>query len=233
MGKSNASQIMKPEKEVNEPFRSKRLLNPIERISEIIFGLIMTLSFTCAISIAQAGRNDIRLMLIAAIGCNTAWGLVDAVMYTVTDLTQKGRNLAILNFLNKTTDAGKAREYIIEALPTEFSKLIGDDTLEQLRVELKKIPESRMKIQIGGQDLKMALAVFLLVFLSTFPVVIPFILFHQVQFALRISNFMAVILLFLSGWFLGRYGSYNKIKMGLVMAFIGSILVLLTISLGG
>lgn len=233
MGNSNTNQIIKSGKAVNEPIRSTRLLDPIERMSEIIFGLIMTLSFTCAVSVSDTGRNDIRLMLITAFGCNVAWGLVDAVMFTVTALTQKGRNRALLNFINKTTDHEKARKLIIDILPPELAQIIGNDTVEQLRVELKKIPESRMKIRLSGKDFKMALAVFLLVFLSTFPVAIPFILFQQVRFALRISNLIAVILLFLSGWYLGRYGSYGKIKMGLIMACIGTFLVLLTISLGG
>jgi VIT1/CCC1 family predicted Fe2+/Mn2+ transporter len=233
MGISNTSQSTETEKLVHEPIRTTRLLDPIERMSEIIFGLIMALSFTCAISVAESERNDIRLMLIAALGCNIAWGLVDAVMFILTGLTQKARNLALLNFINKATDTEKAREYILETLPQEFSKLIGNDTLEQLRRELKKIPESQLKIRLNGKDFKMALAIFLLVFLSTFPVAIPFILFRHVQFALRVSNLVAVILLFLCGWFLGRYGSYNKIKMGLIMACVGTFLVLLTISLGG
>jgi hypothetical protein len=233
MGISNASHSKETGKSVHGPIKTTRLLDPIERTSEIIFGLIMALGFTCAISVADSKRNDIRLMLIAALGCNIAWGLVDAVMFTVTGLIQRARNLTLLNFVNSTTNTEKAREYILEVLPPEFAKVIGNDTLEQLRGELKKIPESQVKIRLNGKDLKMALAVFLLVFISTFPVAIPFILFQHVQFALRLSNLVAVILLFLCGWILGRYGSYNKIKMGLIMACVGTFLVLLTISLGG
>ena len=48
---------------------SNRVLDPLERFSEIVFGLIMVLSFTCAISVAEAGREDVRAMFIGAIGC--------------------------------------------------------------------------------------------------------------------------------------------------------------------
>jgi hypothetical protein len=51
---------------------SKRVLDPHERISEVLFGLIMVLTFTGSISIAEAGREDIRAVLIAALGCNLA-----------------------------------------------------------------------------------------------------------------------------------------------------------------
>jgi hypothetical protein len=52
-------------------------LDPVSRTSEILFGLIMVLSFTCSISAASVGREDIRELLISALGCNTAWGIID------------------------------------------------------------------------------------------------------------------------------------------------------------
>ena len=36
---------------------SKRVLDPIDRVSEILFGLIMVLSFTGSLSVAVAGRT--------------------------------------------------------------------------------------------------------------------------------------------------------------------------------
>ena len=58
----------------NTPRATKRVLEPIERISEVLFGLIMVLGFTGSLSAAQAGRSDVRTMLFGAIGCNLAWG---------------------------------------------------------------------------------------------------------------------------------------------------------------
>src|SRR6478672_5789546 len=85
-----------------EPAGEKRLLNPVDRISEVLFGLIMALTFTCTISVAEADRTEVRDMLIGAIGCNIAWGLVDAVMFILTMLAEKGHGKTILNFLRKT-----------------------------------------------------------------------------------------------------------------------------------
>ena len=62
---------------------TKSLLNPLDRAAEILFGLIMALTFTCSISIANTHTTEVRQLLIAAIGCNLAWGLVDATMYLV------------------------------------------------------------------------------------------------------------------------------------------------------
>ena len=51
-----------------------RILEPGERISEILFGLIMALTVTGATSVVTADRFQIRTMLIAALGCNVALG---------------------------------------------------------------------------------------------------------------------------------------------------------------
>jgi hypothetical protein len=65
----------------NKPNRAeKHLLDPTERLSEVLFGLIMVLTFTCSFSVATAGRADVKNMLIAALGCNLAWGIIDAVL---------------------------------------------------------------------------------------------------------------------------------------------------------
>src|SRR5262247_4234038 len=72
---------------------SKRVLEPHERISEVLFGLIMVLTFTGSLSVAEAGREDVRAMLIGAIGCNLAWGIIDGVLYLMGCLAEKGRNL--------------------------------------------------------------------------------------------------------------------------------------------
>jgi hypothetical protein len=51
---------------------SVRVLEPIERISEVLFGLIMVLTFTGSLSAAESGHAEVRAMLIGAIGCNLA-----------------------------------------------------------------------------------------------------------------------------------------------------------------
>jgi len=69
--------------------KPKGLLNPVDRVAEILFGLIMALSFTCSVSIANIHRAEIKQLLVGAIGCNLAWGLVDATMYLIGILAEK------------------------------------------------------------------------------------------------------------------------------------------------
>jgi VIT1/CCC1 family predicted Fe2+/Mn2+ transporter len=76
-------------------------------------------------------------------------------------------------------------------------------------------------------------AVFLLVFLSTFPVTIPFLLMSDAMRALRVSNAIAIVLLFLGGYELAKYSGGRPWRLGFAMVAIGAALVGLTIALGG
>lgn len=222
-----------PTEEVKEPFREDRLINPIERISEILFGLIMVLSFTCAISVAESAEVDVKELLVAAIGCNIAWGIIDAIMYLMISLAQRGRNIAILNYIRNTNQEEKAREYIAQTFSPEFSSYIGTQSLERIRVEIISAAPKKTRPRIFWNDLKAALGVFILVVISTIPVGLPFAIFDKVHLALRISNGIAVMLLFWGGWILARYSGYNKLRTGFYLALVGIGMVFLTILLGG
>src|SRR6478609_10317567 len=97
---------------------SKRVLEPAERISEVLFGLIMVLTFTGSLSVAEAGRDDVRLMLIGALGCNLAWGLIDGVLYLMGSLAEKGTGLRLFRAVRASTDPVEARRLIGEGLPS-------------------------------------------------------------------------------------------------------------------
>ena len=78
-----------------------------------------------------------------------------------------------------------------------------------------------------------AIAVFLLVFLSTFPVVIPFLLMRDAQRALRVSNAVAVVMLFITGYAYGHMTHRGPGLVGGAMVILGVTLVGLTMALGG
>ena len=111
--------------------RRRPVLEPTDRISEIVFGLIMATTFTGTLS-ATVGREDIHTMLIGAIGCNLAWGLVDAVMYIVTTLTERGRNLRLLQQVRATTQSAVAQRLIGETLPAALTRSLQPVEIDRL-----------------------------------------------------------------------------------------------------
>src|SRR6187402_623221 len=96
---------------------SKRALEPIERISEVLFGIIMVLTFTGSLSVAEAGREDVRTMLVGAVGCNLAWGIIDAIMYLMGCLSGRAQGLRTVLAVRKAAPAEKAYRIIVGALP--------------------------------------------------------------------------------------------------------------------
>jgi len=165
--------------------KSDRPLEPVERISEALFGLIMVLTFTSSISAAESGRSEVRTMLFGAFGCNLVWGVIDAVLYLMACLAERSK------------EAAAARP------------------------------------RLTGTDWVGAVGIFLWVFLITFPVAIPFIFVRDVRLALRISNGVAVALLFVAGYAYGRTVGLRPGWTGLVMVLLGGALVAATIALGG
>jgi len=211
----------------------KPLLNTMDRVSEILFGIIMTLTFTCSIGIANTKNTEIRQLIIGAISCNIAWGLVDAIGYIVSTIVQRSRNRTILNSVLTTSDADKARKDISDSLPPSIASVLEAADLEQIRKKLANLPDSALQVRLTTRHLKKSLMIFLLMFISTFPIVIPFIFIRDTQLALRISNMIAIVLIFLCGWSLAKYVGSNKWLMSFGMTLVGVVLVLITIALGG
>jgi hypothetical protein len=210
----------------------KHALDPIDRLSEVLFGLIMVLTFTGSLSVYAAGREDVRTMLVGALGCNLAWGLIDAVFYLMGCLAERSRWLSTFRAVREATDPERAQRLIGDALPLVGSVLEPAE-LEAMRLRLKQLPEPPRRARLGKDDWRGALGVFLLVFLSTFPVVIPFIVMSDAVRALRVSNAIAVVLLFLAGYTFGRLTGRRPVWVGGAMVVLASILVGITIALGG
>ena len=209
-----------------------RVLSPSERISEAIFGLIMALTFTCTLSVATAGQEDVRTMLIGALGCNLAWGIVDGVLYVVDALVERTRRFNLFQALRATEDPGVAREIITEALPPVLAENLqpGDFELIRQRLAAHNPPP---RAGVTRRDLWGGLGILLLCFLVTFPVAVPFIFIDEMQRALRVSNGIALVLLFFSGYGIARYAGGSPLKYGSWAVAIGVVLVAATIALGG
>ena len=166
------------------------VLDPIDRVSEVVFGVLMAMTFIGALSVAEAGQGEVRKVMVAALGCNIALGLVDGIMYLVTMLTERSR-----------------------------ARMLGEAPKDAPRVH--------------ANDLRGALGVFLLVTVSTFPLVVPFLLFSQLAPALLASRLVALAMLFLGGWALARYSGGNRWLAGTAMAAVGAMLVGALMALGG
>jgi hypothetical protein len=213
--------------------RASSDLGSIDRINEVLFGLIMVLTFTCSISAATGGEEELSTILWSALGCNVAWGFVDALMYLFSLLLERGEAFASIRNIRNATSPEASNQAVIDALPFVVSQILKNEHITYISNELKNLPEPPSKVFLTLHDCTQAVKIFVLVFLSTFPVTLPFIFIDNVHIAIRVSNAIALILLFLFGVYLGKQTSRNRIIMGVAFALIGFILVFVTMALGG
>jgi hypothetical protein len=213
--------------------RFNRVLDPIDRVSEILFGLIMVLTATGTLSVLTDGRAEVRTMVIGALGCNLAWGIIDAGLYLMGCLEERGRSLLTLRAVQQARDPAKARQTIADALPPALSSVLKEEELEAMRARLVQLPPPQAKPRLTMEDWLGALAVCLLVFLSTFPVIIPFFFAETIQPALRVSNAIAIGMLFLCGYVFAQSTGLRPWPTGLVMVAIGVALTGVAVALGG
>jgi hypothetical protein len=211
----------------------KRLLDPYTFVAEILFGLIMVLTFTGSLSVADSGRDDVRMMLIGALGCNIAWGVIDGIFYLMECISEQGLGIRSLRAVRKAANKDAARQVLVDALPPIVAATLTPADYESMHQKLLQMPEPPARPRLGKSEWLGALAVFFWVFIITFPVAIPFIFMEDLIRAMRFSNAIAIGLLFATGFAFGRVAQYRPWLTGLAMVVIGSVLVSATIALGG
>lgn len=212
---------------------SKRLLDPLDRSSEVLFGLIMVLTFTGSLSAADAGRTEIRAMLIGALGCNFAWGIIDGILYLMGCWAEEGRMLLAWKRVRASHTRDEAHQIIAGVIPPKIASALHTAEFEMMRKELVGSPEPPARFRLGREEYLGALGVFLWVFVVTLPVAVPFLVMHNTLRALRLSNGIAILMLFIAGYSLGRHAGYTPWRVGLAMVGVGIVLVGITIALGG
>jgi hypothetical protein len=211
----------------------KSILDPVERVSEMLFGLFMALTFVGAISVAESGRAEVRDLLVAAIACNIAWGLVDGVMHLVRTITDRGRALTMVRSVRAAADAASGRAVINGALSTGVAALVTDTEIEAMRERIVALPAVPERPSLTADDLLAALGVLLIVIFSTFPVVLPFLVFDDIVWAKAVSRAVALAMLFVGGLALGRHAGYGSWKVGFMMVGVGTVVVVAVMALGG
>jgi VIT1/CCC1 family predicted Fe2+/Mn2+ transporter len=216
-----------------QQIKKHSVLSPVDRIAEVLFGLIMVLTFTGTISVSSDGKEEIRELLWAALGCNLAWGLVDAIMYLMNVSFDRGYSSVMLKRIRKSTSKLESITILRSELQPVVAELMDDEDIIKLEQKMKSLPETPNGILLTGSDFYAGFKIFLLVFICTLPVALPFGIFSDPVFALQVSNGVALLLLFLGGYQLARYSGYKPILTAFVYMLIGVFLVALTMAFGG
>jgi hypothetical protein len=215
----------------------ERQLDPGERLGEVLFGLVMVLTFTLTAGLNVAeGREGVRSLLVSAVGCNVAWGLIDGVFYVMGGLFHRGRRNRIAQAIRQVPDEAAAVEVVASELDPTLADVTSPEERRRLYRDVVQVVKrlEPPRVRITREDLGGALASFWLVVMSTIPAAVPFLIFRdQPRFALRVSNGLLVAMIFLVGFRWARYTGGSGWRTGSALALLGIVLVAIAVALGG
>ncbi len=213
------------------------LLDPGDSLGEVLFGLIMALTVTLGARLATAdGALNVHQVIVTIIGCNIAWGAIDAVFFVLGGLFHRSRRARFYRRLrSSSTDtealAALEEEFGLEDEPLDVS---GADRASLYRAMLAATARAApVRARLHPSDFLSAFAVFLLVSTAALPAVAPFLLFEDSDLALHVSNVLQVLLLFLVGYWWGHYTDASPWRVGLTIMLLGIAMVGVAIALGG
>src|SRR5262250_2279258 len=122
-----------------------RILDPMDRIAEVLFGVIMALSFTLTFAVATADSLAVRTMLFAALGCNLAWGIIDGGVYLLARLGERGRNAVIAQKVREAANPENAHRIIANELPPLLGSIFEPAQLEFIRERITHVASSNFR----------------------------------------------------------------------------------------
>jgi VIT1/CCC1 family predicted Fe2+/Mn2+ transporter len=227
----------------NEGFL-ERLLDPIDRLSETIYSILILLTFTFAFRIFKLGPNPDQVssteyvndLLLGALGATLAWGLIDGVIYAMRSVFERGEKHRLLKRIQRAATDDEGIEAIAEELDHVLEPIAGAEKRYELYVDvLEHLRDSRPQpVRLTRDDLAGSLGSVLVAVIAVTPSLIPLVLFRDnYSLAIRISNIISFIVLFYTGYRWGKYSGSSPWKTGLLLAITGAAMMLIALPLGG
>jgi hypothetical protein len=213
-----------------------RYLDPEDSLAEVLFGLIMALTFTLgARLLTQASDIDPHELVVAMVGCNVAWGVIDAVLYLIGLMLYRNRRVHFVRRLKAATTDREALAAIREEYElADEPELPEEDRAALHRTMLEVMRHARtQRVRLRSEDLAGALLIVLLVSLTAVPGVLPFFVLDDGFLALRIANLVQICLLFAVGFRWARHTGQSPWRTGFYMLLLGLALVGVALALGG
>jgi len=220
----------------SRPSFVERHLDPNDSVGELLFGVIMALSFTLGAGlVVREGPEATEQILIGVLGCNVAWGLIDGVMYVMGIVLERSRRLHLVQAIQTAPSEAEALALIEgelgEGLEHVASSAERRSLYQKALVRVQAMGPERAGVR--KEDLLGAVAVFWLVSRSAIPAILPFLVLDDRFTALRVANLLLLAMLFLAGWRWARATRGNPWRVGTILVLIGLVLVAIAIALGG
>ena len=217
------------------------LLDPIDTLAEVIFSILILLTFTLAFRIFAMDSelltvDFIRELMWAALGATVAWGIIDGIMYALFEVLGRSERRRLLWHIQ----AAHTPDEAVTAIANEFDYMLEPITGEEQRRTLYEDILDHLRhsqpraVGLKHEDLTGGLASVLIALLAVTPSFLPLLIFpNDYALAIRLSNVVSFIVLFAAGYEWGRYTGMSPWRTGLLVMGVGALLVAVAIPLGG
>lgn len=213
-----------------------RYIDPVDSLGELLFGMIMALTFTIGARLLSRNEDiNPHDLVVAMIGCNVAWGVIDGVLYVIGSIFSRNQRVHVVHRLRRLTTEAEAMAVIREEFGLEDEPAIpAEDHAAFHRVVLHMMRHaSPERARLRRQDFLAAVVIAVLVAVTAVPGVLPFLFFEDGYRALEAANLVQICLLFLIGFSWARHSGANPWRTGLAIVALGAGLVAVAVILGG
>jgi hypothetical protein len=213
-----------------------RGLDPASALCEITCGLVMTLTIMLTAGYYVDGSDDpAKSLLIAALGCTLAWGIIDGMLYVMSDFYARARKSEFLRTLRATPAAGHA--ILLRRANDDFAELLSEAQIENV---VDAVARSAMRLEpqrptFTRRNLSEITTTVVCNMVSVAPATLPFLLWpnNSWQTNLRISNALVVAMMFGVGFAWGKAAGFRAWRTGAILLAIGVVMVGIAVQLGG
>jgi len=214
-----------------------RYLDPGESLAEVLFGLIMALTIISGAEIFTARSElDAHQLVLAVVGCNVAWGVIDAVLFVLGSMFYRSQRARFFRGLKIARGEAEALAAIQEEFGLEDEPLAvaPEDRVRLYRSILAlSVHAAPARVKLRRRDFISAILVFVLVSATALPGVIPFLLVGDPYLALRVSNVVLNLLLLVVGYWWAHYTDARPWRAALAILLLGMSMVSVAVILGG
>lgn len=221
-----------------------RLLDPIDRLVEGIYTVLIVLTFTLATRAIRSYSGPVELddwnlawqLFLAAGGCAVAWGLIDGAMYVLTCEFERGKDRRLYRLIKNAPSQESGVAVLADELDDELGDLANEaerrQIYETLYARLRSAPPAPSGFERA--DFAGGLGTFLVALTASIPVLLPLLLVPgSIELRVRASNVVAFVMLFLMGYRWGHFAGGRPLLSGLTLLILGAVMVLVAIPLGG
>lgn len=220
------------------------MLDPIDRLSETIYSVLILLTFTLAFRTilhnAAPGKiipsEYVEELVLAAFGAILAWGLIDGLMYALMELFQRGERHRLLKQIQSAASEQEALEVIADELDYVLEPIAGAAERHVLyrNVYAQLRTSEPRPVGLKREDFTGAVGCVVVALLAVVPSFVPIVLLRDnFDLAIRLSNIVSFVVLFGAGYSWGRHTGANPWRTGLLLVAVAAIMVAIALPLGG